>query len=207
MKQIFTLISMWVMAIAVSAADGYVFVDKDGNAVANGSTVVSTAADVDMFGTVMIHSGLFVKNADAPANYSVAVEAKITRMDNGALQLCFPTNCYQYIAVGTYGGDSKTTLDQGQSKDLQTEWLPTAYGECIVEYTAKSYQGVFSKGSCTVTVHYVYADPAGIAAPSATDRRVQQSYDLQGRSVRGDSRGLRLVRMSDGSVKKVNNTK
>ena len=138
------------------ANDAYIFVDKEGNTIMSGSTIICNEAVNGEFGDIIVPSGLSVKNVSAPSNYQVAVVAKISRIDNGAVQLCFPTSCYSYSTVGTHGGINKTSLAQGTSKDIQTEWLPTAFGECVVEYTAKTYQGAFPKADYTVTVHYIY---------------------------------------------------
>jgi len=207
MKKIFTLISFLVMAATTWAADNYQFVDKDGNTIASGSTIECTEATDDGFGDIIIHSGLFLKNVDAPDNYQVSVQANIKQIDNGKVQLCFPTNCFSYGEVGTHGGEQKGTIAKGAKKDLQTEWVPTAYGECVVEYTAQAYQGVFKKGTCTVTVHYKYLDPAGITSADASRAVPVQCYDLQGRQQLSSRRGLSVVRMSDGSVRKIYNTK
>ena len=141
MKKVFTLCLLMLLG-TVTYAQGYVFSDKDGNVYENGKTIERTGFEDDGFG-VMLKSGLFVKNQDAPSNYEVAVVANITRIDNGDVQLCFPTNCYNYSVVGTHGGKDKTSLGEGAVKDIQSEWLPTEVGECIVEYTAKNYQGDF----------------------------------------------------------------
>ena len=138
------------------ANDAYIFVDKEGNAIMSGSTIICNEAVNGENGDIIVPSGLSVKNASAPSNYQVAVEVKISRIDNGAVQLCFPTNRYSYSTVGTHGGINKTSLAQGTSKDIQTEWLPTAFGECVVEYTAKTFQGAFMKANYTVIVHYIY---------------------------------------------------
>lgn len=203
MKKIFTLFTFLTFAFAAFAADTYVFTDKDGNTIANGTTITCNDAEVDDFGGVLVKSGLFIKNVAAPSNYQVSVEANITRIDNGAVQLCFPVNCFSYDTVGKHGGDGKKALAQGQSQSIQTEWLPTAYGESIVEYTAKIFQGVFQKETYTVTVHYIYADPAGVASVDAANVQPVQRYDIMGRQTTVGQRGLHIVRMSDGSVRKV----
>ncbi len=208
MKKIFTLLTFLTCVAAAFAADNYVFVDKQGNTIPAGTTITCSTAEVDDFGGVIVHSGLLLKNVDAPSNYQVTVDAKITRIDNGAVQLCFPTNCFSYSSVGTHGSGQKGTISQGQSKNIQTEWLPVAYGECIVEYTATYYQSVFKKGDYTITVHYKYADPTAIHT-AAGAARVQpvQCYDMQGRQQSAAQRGLSVVRMSDGSVRKVFSSK
>ena len=200
MKKFFTLCSL-MAALAVSAQDYYVFTDKAGNTIENNATITCTEVEDDGMGSILINSGLSVKNVAAPINYKAAVEMKITRIDNGALQLCFPVSCNSYNSTGTYGGNDKATIDQGESKNIMTEWLPLAYGECIAEYTVTAYQGVFPKGDYKVTVHYKYSDASGIKTVSGAKTQ-QQCFDLQGRQQKSVRRGLNIVRNSDGSIYK-----
>lgn len=203
MKKFFTLLSFLMLGTMLYAQSEYVFTDKDGNTIDEGTTIVRTEVEDDGFSQIL-KSGLFVKNVSAADGYQVAVAAEITRIDNGAVQLCFPVNCFSYSSVGTYGGKDKTSLPQGSLKDIQSEWIPTAYGECIVKYTAKSFQGVFPKTAYTVTVHYLYADPSGVEAVNDSQRAVvRECFDLQGRQTTARHHGLNIVRMSDGTVRKV----
>lgn len=202
MKKILTLLFL-MTALAANAEDYYVFTDKAGNVIENNATIICNEAEDDGF-EVLLNSGLYVKNVAAPSNYQVAVEAKITQLDNGVVQLCFPTNCFSYNSKGTYGGTDKATVAQNESKSIASEWIPTAYGECVVEYTAKAFQGAFPKGNYKVTVHYSYADPAGIEAVKggkAADHR--QCYDLTGRQTKTARHGIYIVRQADGRIQKV----
>lgn len=203
MKKIFTLLTFLMLGTVIYAQSYYVFTDKDGNVIEKGKTIECTEIEDTGFDLVM-KSGLFVKNVDAPSNYQVAVVAKITRIDNGAIQLCFPMNCFYYDTVGTHGGTTKASLSQGASQDILSEWIPKNFGECVVEYTAKSYQGAFPKADYTVTVHYKYADPAGIElVKGGQSASIRHCYDLLGRQTTGVQHGLNIIRMSDGSVRKV----
>ena len=207
MKHLFTLLAFMMLGCMVQAQNSYVFSDKDGNVIENGATIERTEVEDDGFGSIMIKSGLYVKNNNAPEGYQVAVEANITRIDNGAVQLCFPTNCHNATAVGPVvpnGKEEKTTLAQGAVKDIVSEWLPTTYGECIVEYIAKSYTSIFVKDEYKVTIHYKYAQSAGIEqTKSSQTAGVSACYDLLGRQMTAAQRGVTIVRMSDGSVHKV----
>jgi hypothetical protein len=202
MKKIFTLLSFLMLGAMAFAQQYYVFADKDGNVIEDGATITRTEVEDDGF-SVLLKSGLYLKNVDAPSNYTATVKANITRIDNGAVQLCFPTNCYSYDKVGTHGSDDKAALEQGKVKDLLSEWLPTAYGECIVEYTVQNYQGAFPKNKYTVTVKYKYAGATGIeqVKNSQSEGRCQY-FDLMGHQSMSAQRGLNIVRSSDGSVRK-----
>ena len=140
----------------------YQFSDKDGNVIADGTTIVCSEAEEDMFGGVEISSGLFVKNVSAPSNYMVRIDTEITRIDNGAVQVCFPTNCYSFRETGLYKSES-TQMADGEMKSIQSEWIPEdaeTFGECFVTYTAMSMMSMgfssIDKGGPSVTVHYVF---------------------------------------------------
>ncbi len=161
MNRIFTILSLCLLSIAATAQE-YVFTDKNGSVYDDGAVINRTEVTDDGFGGLFLPADLFVKKVGAAEGTQVAIQAEITKIDNGSLQLCFPTNCQNYTAAGTYEPNGKATLAVNESKDLETEWVPEGYGECTVTYTAKSYQPLASEGTAvrTITVKYKYADPA-----------------------------------------------
>ena len=156
MKKIFTFISLCLLSIAASAQE-YVFTDKEGNVFEDGAVINRSEVVDDGFGGINLPGNLFVKNVNAEEGCQVAIEAQITKIDNGDLQLCFPTNCQSYSETGTYEPNGKATLAIGESKDLMTEWIPTEYGECTVTYSAKKYQGLSGEACRSITVKYKYS--------------------------------------------------
>lgn len=205
MKKLFTLLFLSVLAAAAYAQSSYyVFCDKDGHEYDNDATITCDQAEVDAFGGVQMPSGLYVKNVDAPDGYKVAAQANITSMDNGSVQLCFPVNCLSYTSKGTQKETDKTSLSQGATQNMQTEWLPAAYGDCKVVYSLITYQTIIKKATRTITVNYHYGDPTGVSTVNGTGTKaVQTLCDLQGRSLTAGGKGLSLVRMADGSIRKV----
>lgn len=205
MKKILCLLALSVCATVVFAqSDYYVFCDKDGNVYDNDVTITCSNAEVDEFGDAEVPSGLYVKNVDAPSSYTVSAQANITRMDNGNVQLCFPVSCANYRNTGTQTETGKTSLAQGTPKNMQTEWLPTTYGECTVVYSLFTYQTIIKKATRTITVNYKYANPTGITTMNAHSTAVPQTLcDLQGRRTSAGVKGLYLQRMADGSIRKV----
>ena len=197
------------VTVALSAQDtkGYFqFADKDGNIIADGTTLVRNVPETNDFGEVLIHSGLYIKNVAAPSGTPVWLVSDITRIDNGMLQVCFPQNCIVYNRVGSNKSEA-TTIAAGEQKDIQSEWLPSTYGECVVTYTAKPLEK-FGKTYTenegpSVTVHYILQDPAHISQSDATAATPVVTYDAQGRLTSPGSHGIRIVRMSDGSVRKM----
>lgn len=205
MKKIFTLLCLSAfVATAFAQSSYYVFCDKDGNVYEDGATITCGDAEKDDFGEVQVPSGLYVKNVDASSKYQVSVRADIKKIDNGALQLCFPMNCLNYDKTGVQTETAKTSLAEGETKNMQTEWLPTAYGECSVTYSVFTYQSVIKKATHTITVNYRYADPSAVGAVNAASKTAAQTLcDLQGRRLPVAGKGICLVRMADGSIRKV----
>ena len=188
-----------------ATAQNYEFVDKDGNTVADGTTVIRNEAEDDGFGGILLHSGLAVKNVGAPANYQVRIHNTITQIDNGSMQVCFPQYCHNYTTTGSNKSE-EAKLNTDEVKDIQSEWLPTAYGECIVTYQAMALQPMgnlfVEKGGPKVTVHYVYADPTGVSAVRNVEQK-SDIYTLDGRRHSRLTKGVSIVRMTDGTVRKV----
>jgi hypothetical protein len=210
MKRILSLITLAIMLATGTKAQGcFVFVDKDGQEIANETTIVRNEAAEDDFGMVQIPSELSVKNASAPEGYQVRIEWTISRIDNGAVQVCYPMNCVSQSNKGTYQSAVGQQAD-GTVQDLMSEWLPSetgAYGECIVTYKAVTLQPIgkiyTTADSRTVTVRYVYADPASIGHSRQASATPMAWYDLSGRKHNEPAKGFNIVRMSDGKVKKV----
>lgn len=153
MKKTFTLFATLALASATFAQD-YVFTDQQGNVLDDGATIERTEVEDDGFGGELIPGKLFVKNNADTSGKQVAIVTEVNRIDNGALQLCFPTNCQTYSEAGTYETLEKGTIAVGEQKDLQTEWLPENDGQCIVTYKIKTYQSLASAVVRTLTVKY-----------------------------------------------------
>ena len=101
MKKIFTFLSLCLLSITASAQE-YVFTDAQGNTYDDGVVINRTEVEDDGFGGINLPGNLFVKNVGAAEGSEVAIVAEITKIDNGDLQLCFPTNCHNQSEVGTY---------------------------------------------------------------------------------------------------------
>ena len=148
MKRYFTffLFGFVLMAMPVLAQDidqSYVFMDEEGNIIENGTTVVRNVVELYDEGTEVIYSGISVLNlAGSSADY-LKMHYDIQRLDNGFYQICFPTTCNMKNEVGVY----ETAIGQlmGDLQDIQSEWFPTADGECIVVLSIEifSKQGLF----------------------------------------------------------------
>lgn len=214
-----TILGLLVCATTVSAQDvdeTLQFVFNDGTVVPSGSTITASTAETTITGRVEIKSGLYVKtNVESGGSY-VSV-AYTVDAPNGDVQLCYPLNC------ANINGSGETSIGMMRAgsdpQDLQSEWFPTAYGTATVTYTLKKYQyegmggplGLtpiynFLNNCATVTVKYVYADPAGINEAIANGEAVAVTYyDMAGRKVLNPGKGLFIKKamMADGTVKTV----
>jgi len=160
-----------LMALAMTAQDidmSFVFVDADGQVLENGATVVRNTVETLDETSQVIYSGISVKNASAASGDYIKMHYTIEQIDNGSYQICFPTTCNYKDQVGTY----ETTPGQlmGDVQGLQSEWLTSGEGSCIVtlsiELMAKVGFGfpptyVHKANGPTLTIKFVNGDVPG----------------------------------------------
>lgn len=210
MKKFFTLCIGLIAALAIQAQSDFPlqFADKDGNIIADGTSLDITEFEMDAFGEVMMSSKLYVKNITETAVQGGGIYT-IKSIGSGSFQTCFPTNCVNKTAAGTYEtGDG--SLNAGELKNMQTEWMPSAEGTCKVTYQLITYkQNVITKKwnkdkkGPTVTINFTYGS-TGI--DNTTDDKKALSveyYSLTGRQVVKPAHGMYIVTTTyaDGSKK------
>ena len=203
MKKFFTLCMGLIAALAMQAQSDFPlqFADKDGNIIADGTTLNITTYEADDFGGVQMPSGLYVKNI---SNEKVqgGGEYTIQSISNGAFQTCFPNNCVSKESVGTYT-TGNGEFAAGVPKNMMTEWLPMADGSCQVVYQlvvfnqnplTKEWSKDTSKIGPTVTLNFTYST-AGISIVEAgNDTKGKAAYyDLSGRRIEKPAKGLYIV--------------
>jgi hypothetical protein len=204
MKKVFTLCLGLMSMLALHAQSNFPiqFADKDGNIIADGTTLTITDYEEDEFTGVLLPSGLYVKNI-TESEVQCAGAFTIASMSNGAFQSCFPVNCMQASAVGDY-----TTLDgplaAGALKSMQTEWLPTAEGSCSVTYQLVTYKKnpitqkwTKDQEGPAVTLNFNYST-TGLQL--SEDIQEISYFDALGRSVSAPTRGVFIQKTtySDG---------
>ena len=211
MKKLFTL-GLFLLATAWAMAQDsntFQFVDKDGNGIEDGATVNATTVTYDDFGMVVIPSGISVKNISTD-DAGIRIRYTIETLDNGNLQICFPINCITKTTTGNFVTESDL-LGAGQTRDMQTEWCPTAYGNCKVTYQIELMTQTqvfppkfeFKGKSSEITVVYNYADPSGIKSVDSTEATtVIDRYTSDGRRLTTPQSGLNIVRLKNGQVVK-----
>lgn len=203
MNKIFTLFFSFLLGTtAMMAQTGIMFVDaaEGGNEVPDGSEI--TVSDYE---NGQISSGLYVTNTSM-VGQNFTIEYDIKTLPNGSSQICFPIACTQQTSVGTYETVKEgSSLRAGETRDFQAEWKPTAYGTSTVTYTVKYYNVSgnypiydyeFDSYGPSVTVNYVYKDPASVNSIDSDDMvRSVEYFDMAGQRVSNPQNGLYLQRM------------
>lgn len=136
MRRIFTLMlghmALAVPMLAQDVDETFVFLDEQNEfeVIADGATITRNALEVSGDGVEIIKAGIYVLDNGSAPNDVLVMHYTVDRIDNGAFQICFPSSCNSQDAVGEYVTAAGTVLDGFQ--DIQSEWLPTADGKCVV---------------------------------------------------------------------------
>ena len=194
MKRFTTLFLTLAACLGMQAQTDFLvqFADKNGNVIANGTTLNLTEYETDGFGDIQLPAGLYVKNTTSAP---ILVKGKYTveTLDNGIFQTCFPENCMTHNATGSYE-TQQGQLNASELRNMQTEWKPTAEGNCKLTYQLY-YWGTNDFGGQSfvegpkVTFSFTYSKSTDIdAAKSNVGIRSITYYDLTGRPVAGAER-------------------
>lgn len=210
MKKLFTLCMFLLTTASMMAEDSntFQFTDKDGNAIENGATVTVKTPVTDAFGEVILPSGIYVKNVSA-GDAGIRIHYTIETLENGTFQICFPVSCITKNATGDFVTDSDL-MSSGQSRDLQSEWLPNTYGQCKVTYQIEVMTQTQilppkfepKEMGSKITVLFTYADPAGIEETTGNNNHqsVIARYSLNGRKLEAPHHGIVIERLSNGQT-------
>ena len=103
MRKIFTLFLFLVAAVTAMAEETntFVFLDKNNTQVADGATITVSDVTEGAFDELMVASGLSVKNL-SETDAKLAISYEVKSIDNGAFQICFPTNCISKSETGSW---------------------------------------------------------------------------------------------------------
>ena len=179
---LFGLALAWSMSMAQEIDNSFVFVDENEEVIENGSTVVRNIVEDYDEGVEVINSGVSVMNTSGSTDYIKMIYV-VSRLDNGSYQICFPSTCNSQATTGQY----ETQVGQLMSdlQDIQSEWFPTADGECVVTLTIEIFtkEGMFPP----TYVHKAYG-------PTITLRFVKGGAP---EPVKGDVNGDGEVNISD----------
>ena len=163
MKKLLTLFLFSLLSTLCTVAQDsstFQFVDKNGNTIANGTSLtVSELTEDEIMGN-FISTGLSVKNT-SETNASVRISYQIETLDNGLFQICFPSSCITKTTTGSFE-TTNGEMTAGEVRDLQCEWFPEAYGTCKVTLTIEVLNALGTKiaDGSAVQVSFSYADPS-----------------------------------------------
>lgn len=219
MKRVFILAAAALMsfgAFAQTDLNTLKFVDKNGNVVEDGSTITVTDVE-EKEGQLQINSGLYVKNF-SNEEQGTSMDFTILQMDNGAPQCCYPHTCIPGTnEVGKEYSTFNDGIEAGESLDMQTEWIPAGYGQCVMTFQLKimnvtekvvfgmplkSYDEFKAYGP-KITINFVYRDPAGINGIKADDAKVAAVYNMNGQLLSAPQKGVNIIKYTDGKTVKV----
>lgn len=215
MKKIFTLAMLLVLGLGTSFAQDeeidntLQFVDAQGAVVPDGSEITRTEVE-DNGMDLQISTGLSVKNTSTEP-VGTKCEFNVLELPTGSVNCCFPMACMSALKTGTFktmGG----ALDASETRSFQTEWIGfEQYGKAkatfqllICELDAKFRPGDVIANGPKITINFVYSDPTGINGPTnVTVNRVAERYNAAGARIYAPVKGINILKMEDGSVKKV----
>ena len=155
-------------------------------------------------GDIIPHGSVYVIN-------SVVSEEDPETIDNGSYMTCALGSCLPGRTEPGYFSSASGTIAPGAtSGDLQTEWYPDAYGECDVELQIEMGEDLgfgefgFSDYGPKITLKFVYSDPVGVKdGISSRPAEIVGRYTLDGQAVNFLTHGVYILRMSDGTTRKV----
>ena len=215
MKKIFTLAMLLVLGLGTSFAQDeeidntLKFVDAQGAVVPDGSEITRTEVE-DNGMDLQISTGLSVKNTSTEP-VGTKCEFNVLELPTGSVNCCFPMACMSALKTGTFktmGG----SLAPSETKDFQTEWIGfEQYGKAKATFQILICElGQFGKAGDVIangpkiTINFVYSDPTGINGPTnVTVNRVAERYNAAGARIYAPVKGINILKMEDGSVRKV----
>lgn len=177
-----------------------VFVDANGKEIANGATLTMDEAVVDPdWGDVEVDlKGLSVKNTSG-STQTFQMNATVKSIPNGSFSCCFGTNCRQRDSEGVLELKNLSISGNKTVNIANTEWYPEeegAYGTTSVELSIVD--------GPSVNINFVYSNPMGIKdVATAAMGKIVAIYNVSGKRIPAMTKGINLVKYSNGIVKKI----
>ena len=205
MKKIFTLIAVLGMA-AYASAQSFVFT-KGGEVVEDNATFTFYAEEVEEdwgYGPeIMLHlaapEDLVLKNNTSE---EIPITAILTYTDARPWDIswCMGASCKMV-------GDSPYEITEilPANSTMKLDYHADEYAVGIYGSFAANMKIEANGESRSVNINLVYLDPASVGEVSKANVTEVARYAADGRQLTQPQRGLNIVRMSDGSVKKVMN--
>lgn len=205
MKKIFTLIAVLGMA-AYASAQSFVFT-KGGEVVEDNATFTFYAEEVEEdygYGPeTLVHLGapedLLLKNNTSE---DIPITAILTYTDARPWDIswCMGATCKRV-------GDSPYEITEilPANSTMKLDYHADEYAAGIYGSFAANMKIEANGESRSININLVYLDPASVGEVSKANITEVARYAADGRQLTQPQRGLNIVRMSDGSVKKVMN--
>ena len=195
MKKLYAFFAAALLVAPTFAQKDFVLVSpNDGKEYTDGQTMIITPEIDPEWGDVFFHSPSLKNNGKKDVNVTMKFTPHFTF---GGFQCCMGGSCQMYPSDATYEvevyGMVKEPLKAGASIDLQTEW------SCMNMATFEYEPG---ESTCTMefyvngtkdssyTVKYVYEKEAEGIQQATLNNKQQKTFDLQGRVVSQDAKGL-----------------
>lgn len=230
MKKFYTLTLMLFLCAASMFAQkcdfvNFVTVDADGKKTGelkDGAVINVSNVTEDEFVGSFISAGLGIENITTSSK-RVQISYKVTSLDNGYVQCCFPPSCTNGESTGTYyvpqlskSGNhvNLSVLKKDKTQDIAAEWFFLKDGKATVTFTVwvgtRSQTKTDAEGDVfeveegpSVTVNFTKS-ATGINSSVVTPAAAKTSYfDLTGRQVSVPTQGVYVEKqvLTDGTVK------
>ncbi len=198
MKKIFTTLAAALM-VAVSADAAITVTNNEGESLENGAVITLGDSDFHL-DEQLLSLGLYQWSAEyAPMVKSSSNVHFYVELTNSLIQFCPTGNCFN----PTQDGD-KYVIDVDYDElefaanlhlNYMSETLPKASETAVINITNKEGD------SFTYTVNFVTTD-SGVDEIMTSSANIVGIYDLQGRRVRDDYRGVAIVVYDNGKAVK-----
>lgn len=216
-----SLMTMFATASYAQVDGTFVFVDKDGKEIPDGSTYTASEVEIIEEGTeeeyVLVNSGVYVKNTKAE-NQGIGATVTLSRIDNGGVFVCFPSQCTPTMTSPMTNVLAGGRIEANEVKSIAAEWLPTADGEAemtmklqyydieIVEVFGIKQENYVLNSSIecpSITIKFV-KNATGINDVLTIDNtQVVGRYAADGTRLTAPCKGLNILKLSDGRTVKV----
>lgn len=220
MKKIYLIAAMLIAAAtSINAQNEQTdtrtqFIHEDGSVVENGSVVNLSTVSEDIIMGGNIAAGLSLQNTSND-RLAMAVSGQVSKLDNGSIQFCFPTDCYYYNSTRSY---SQTGFVSGKdTRNLRLEWFFDAENvkegdaaamtlQVEIRNTKRAITGQTAVGDDiiaygpAITVNFTYPDPSRVSAIENDNPTVVARYNAMGARMDKASRGLNIIKLSNGKT-------
>lgn len=200
----------------------------DGSTIVRNTIETTKVPNTEMIVLQEIKSGLSAKNTSA-VTVQVNSQVDVTDLPFGQFALCFPGSCWINVpdwkatypthkpiqpnlsADGPWTSSTSGSLGAGKSQSLESEWKISSIGNATWDGSVGSFTATYSllvNNSVVSTVKVLYTTDqksTGIAGvyTESDSKTVAATYNTAGQQVATGSKGLHIVKYSDGSTKKV----